>query len=159
MRTLILLIMLVITGQNLGQNSAPQAGLKAREATTEVSLEGRLMEQARLIYGADVVRKVTLANRGPLPTTAGYSPVRGKGAEGSPFDDSNVMETTKPMSYKGDVASGVILSEEKDALYLDVTPCRADKSVFTFRPPFEKKRIGAILCAGRSIDRYLVAQR
>jgi hypothetical protein len=63
------------------------------------------------------------------------------------------------MSRKGDVASGVILHEEKDVLYLDLTPCREETRVFTFHSPFVKKRLSSLSCGGKQIDRFLVAQR
>jgi hypothetical protein len=63
------------------------------------------------------------------------------------------------MSRKGDVASGVILMEEKGVLYLDLTPCQANTTVFTFHSPFAKKKLGTLNCNAKQVERVLVAQR
>jgi len=160
MKTLILLIAIGITSQELEQRSDTRSGSGTKGAPAAQSLENRLLDRAKLVYGPDPARTITLASRRPPRATekAEAEPGQGKPSD-SPFGDSTDMEGTKEASYKGDAASGVILLEEKDALYLDVAPCRPKTVVLTFHSPFAKKRVGSLSCNGKDLDKYSVAQR
>lgn len=125
---------------------------------TASSLEDSLLERANSLYGAGTVSSVSF---GPHKSISAV--VRSKDSERkvelSPFDTSRDFEKTKEMSMKGDVASGVILLELQDALFLDTSPCESESVVFTFHPVFSKKRLGKIACHNRTLDKYLISQR
>jgi hypothetical protein len=159
MKALLLLIVLAATCQNLGQTSSTTGSPRPQEPHEGSELRESLGESARHLYGDGLSKTLVFTNR-PSPPDAAEShaglPPR---SNESPFGGSDYEESTKDMSEKGDVASGVILREEKDVLYLDLTPCRPQSRVFTFHSPFVKKRLPSLDCRGKQIDRFLVAQR
>jgi hypothetical protein len=157
MKFLLLLIVLGASCQNLGQSSNMRPSALTEEKLKEKTLEDFLADKAKLIYGPSVVQKVTIVTRKSLKKSD--RPSAGEASISSPFKASIDDESTKVMSDKGDIGSGVILWEEKDAIYLDVTPCHAKISVFTFHSPYAKKRVGVIGCNGKNINKYLIAQR
>jgi hypothetical protein len=159
MKVLMLLIAVSVLSQT--QNSSlAQVAPPARGAAATQSIERRLLDRARAIYGPDVVKTVTIV-RGRVTSAVGKASTvdyAGKKADNPAVDDSGV-ESTKEMSYRGDAASGVILLEEKDALYLDIAPCHEKEEVFVFHSPFAKKHVGSLNCKGKYLDKYSVAQR
>lgn len=129
---------------------------------TKQSLESVLLDQAKAIYGPSVVKSVTLTtaahpileHSGPDHPSARPTPAP------SPFEDQkDIEERTQPTSMKGDVATGVILKEIKDVVYLDVTPCQTNDYIYIFHSPFAKKRMNTFMCNGKPIDKYQIAQR
>ena len=159
MRALLLLVVLGITCQDLGQTSPSVLGLEGQETPGRQELHELLINRARLLYGPDLAKTLIFVNIAPpsQPSTAPTGPAGP--AQEPPFNGSKHEETTRPMVMKGDVASGVILREEKDVLYLDLTPCRVKVKIFEFHSPFVKKRLDPLGCKGKKIDQFLVAQR
>jgi hypothetical protein len=153
------LIVLMASCLDLGQVPSPGAGSQPQQSPAQQGLEGRLSQRARALYGPESARTLTFTNRASVPETAGPNAQKTKPTEESPFSSSDYEESTKEMSRKGDIGSGVILAEEKDVLYLDLTPCHADTTIFTFHSPFVKKHLGTLNCNGKRIDKFLVAQR
>jgi hypothetical protein len=59
---------------------------------------------------------------------------------------------------KGDAATGVVMSEAQDKLYLDTDPCNS--KVETFSKPYEKTPTGkSTKCKGHEIDLFFVRQK
>lgn len=159
MKILILLIALGVTDQKAEQRPATGKGFHTQGSAPQ-SLESRLLERAKLIYGSHV-KGITFTSGKDLTAIGTPRPDIHQTSKFNklPFDDPTDVEETKAMSQKGDVASGVILLEEKDILYLDIAPCRPQPKVFTFHVPFNKKRVASLSCNGRNLDKYLVSQR
>jgi len=159
MKALMLLVVLGTASQNLGQASKSAVGSIEPGASAEQELGPRLVERARLLYGPDFAKTLIFTSRVSPLAEVGPKVGPAKPTRESPFTGSDYEESTRPMSQKGDVASGVVLLEERDVLYLDLTPCRVKSTVFEFHSPFVKKRLGTLDCDGKQIDRFLVAQR
>jgi hypothetical protein len=159
MKALMLWVVLGAAGQSSVQVSTYTPGSQGPGVLAEQELRTQLTARARLLYGPEFAKTLVFVSR--VSPAAHVKPKAGPAGptEESPFTGSDYEETTKPTSLKGDVASGVILLEDKDVLFLDLTPCRANSTVFEFHRPLVKKPLGSFDCNGRKIDRSLVAQR
>ena len=121
-----------------------------------MTLEDRLLTRARTLYGGSGPSRVRF---GHPPTGAVATPQGETKSAPSPFDGSG-EEGIQLECMKGDVASGVILLEEKDALYLDISPCHPEARVLTFHVPYNKKRVGSVSCGkNASVDKFMISQR
>jgi hypothetical protein len=159
MKAFVPLMILAVACQGVGKISPTAVDPQQQALSEGQDLRESLSESARHLYGPGLGKTLVFTNR---PSTA-HTPEpqslpHGRPAE-SPFSDSDYEDSTKDMSKKGDVASGVILREERDILYLDLTPCSLESKVFTFHSPFVKKRLPSLDCRGKQVDRFLVAQR
>ena len=159
MKWSLFLIALMAACVALAQAPAPQSSPQSKQSPSPQGLSGLLIERARLLFGPGSTETLSFTNRVSVPQTAERRSRQSKQTEESPFTSPDYEESTKAMSLKGDVASGVILEERKDVLYLDLTPCQAEITVFTFHAPFAKKHLGTLNCKGKRIDKFLVAQR
>ena len=79
-------------------------------------------------------------------------------AYGSKDADADSETSGMFLGEKGDVAKGIILYEEKDALYL-ARPCQ--NAILTFHRPYIKQRAGSATCNNnkKRMDVYVVTQR
>ena len=63
-----------------------------------------------------------------------------------------------PVSTKiGDIATGVIIIEAKNELYLDAKPCTG--KIVTFHTKFSKKKLGTVKCGVKTFDTYQIEQK
>ena len=60
----------------------------------------------------------------------------------------------------GDIATGVIVSEDQRQLRLDASPCNRveDKIIFVFQRPYKKVLLGTVVCTGHPYPRVQVIQ-
>jgi hypothetical protein len=85
-------------------------------------------------------------------------------AEGTKAESVNALElggvaeggATCSYSLKGDVASGVIIAEDKNMVYIDARPC--ELKLYSFHKPYTKTKVGTVDCKGKVLDRYAITQ-
>lgn len=113
--------------------------LSAARVYGQSLLDKKLVARAKKIYGSSASNTVTYGDSNdPAPT----------------FDHKETSGTQRTEASFGDTASGVILLESGDTLYLDTRPCTSH--VIPFNKPYKKIKIGSITCNGKQVDRYQV---
>lgn len=74
--------------------------------------------------------------------------------------DSTLLAQRIRESKPGDIATGVIVFEDRRQLRLDASPCSAteDKVIVVFRPPYKKVPIGRVPCKDKTYAKTQVIQ-
>ena len=141
--------------QEVTRTAHSQKAVASNKPSSVQSKHDLIMERMKSLYGASTPDDVTFVNRDDvIGAEAGSSKVKGglRTME-STGKGSSGMEA----SYTGDVATGVILLEEKGELDLDTRPCKG--RVYTFHPPYKKKERGKVTCDGKEFQQYSVEQK
>jgi hypothetical protein len=60
------------------------------------------------------------------------------------------------LASKGDEATGVVIEERGNELYLDAVPCRG--RIATFTKPFRKSEVGTASCDGKTFTKHRVVK-
>jgi hypothetical protein len=129
---------------------------QSREIAVSEEVRRQLVTKIRELYGPDAPDDITFSSVTVAASTNG-----GKVAPG-------VVEVpmiltpgsgvgTHQAAYKGQVATGIAVSEVGDQLFLDVKPCSAVLAVFT--QPYRREPTGTIKCGGKELPQETLTQQ
>lgn len=122
------------------------------------SLRQQLLERIRELYGADAPNEITFIDTQRAVAENVYKPA---GSEQFPKVNPSIFEpgaetTKQENAFKGQVATGVVLLEQLDQLYLDARPCNG--VIVSFRKPYRRERTGTVRCGGSDLPQETLTQ-
>lgn len=129
-------------------------------AETKKSMVGILVGRMQQLYGDEAPRTVTFVSRLEIRGESGpkgIQPSKRAKPLGRNAQDFSDTEPEEASTRVGDIATGVVLLEEKGDLYLDTNPCNG--RVVVFRKPYRKSAIGSITCGTKELTRVQIEQK
>jgi len=134
------------------QTSTPSSAQTPSTSEAQKQLELRLLTRIKELYGSAAPKYITWA-RSDVPMRESTETTT------RPLLFLYGSSSSKYVSFKGDVASGVVvnLDDKQIELYLDIKPCNG--VLVEFHSPFVKSVVGKIRCGDKEHDRVTVEQR